>query len=98
MTYIFFTAQALCQFVAGDYSGALSSAERSSSINPSSDNHLYMAAALAELGEMGKAREHIKRALIVSPKMNLVVIGRGVKGNPGWEKYHAALRKAGLPE
>jgi adenylate cyclase len=96
MTY--FTAQALCQFVAGDYSGALSSAERSSSINPSSDNHLYMAAALAELGEMDKAREHIKRALIVSPKMNLVAIGRGVKGNPRWEKYHAALRKAGLPE
>jgi hypothetical protein len=57
-----------------------------------------MAAALAELGEMEKAREQIKRALVFSPKMNLVVIGRGVKGNPGWEKYHAALRKAGLPE
>jgi adenylate cyclase len=98
MTYIFFTAQALCKFVAGDYSGALSSAERSISIHPSSDNHLYMAAALAELGEMEKAREQIKRALVFSPKMNLVVIGRGVKGNPGWEKYHAALRKAGLPE
>jgi adenylate cyclase len=98
MTYIFFTAQALCKFVAGDYPGALSSAERSISIHPSSDNHLYMAAALAELDELDKAREQIKRALMVSPKMNLVVIGRGVQGNPGWERYHAALRKAGLPE
>jgi adenylate cyclase len=98
MTYMFFTAQALCKFVAGDYSGALSSSERSVSIHPSSDNHLFMAAALAELGEMDKAREQIKRTLTFSPKMNLVVIGRGVQGNPGWEKYHAALRKAGLPE
>jgi adenylate cyclase len=98
MTYMFFTAQALCKFVAGDYSGARSSAERSVSVHPSSDNHLFMAAALAELGEMDRAREQIRRALSFSPKMNLVVIGRGVQGNPGWEKYHAALRKAGLPE
>jgi adenylate cyclase len=98
MTYMFFTAQALCKFVGGDYSGALASAERSISIHPSSDNHLYMAAALAELGEMDQAHEQIKRALSVSPKMSLVVIGRGVQGNPGWQRYHAALRKAGLPE
>jgi adenylate cyclase len=98
MTYSFFLSQAPCKFVSGDYSGALSSAERSASIHPGSDCHLYMAAALAELGELDKAREQIKRALAFSPKMNLVVIGRGVQGNPGWEKYHAALRKAGLPE
>src|SRR5262249_48319679 len=39
MTYLFFLSQALCKFVAGDYPGALASAERSASIHPASDCH-----------------------------------------------------------
>jgi adenylate cyclase len=97
MIHLLYAGQALCKFVAGDYSGALSAAEKAV-VNPGSDGHLYMAAALAELGELSRAREQIKRALARSPKLTLAVIGRGVKGNPGWEKHHAALRKAGLPE
>ena len=99
MTYLFFSDQSFCKFLAGDYLGAISSAERGVGINPrSADNHLMMSAALAELGEIERAREQIKRALNIAPKVSLLTIGRGVAGNPGWEKYHAALRKAGLPE
>jgi adenylate cyclase len=100
MTYLFFAGQALCKFVAGDFSGAISAAQRGISINPSSaDNHLYMAAALAELDQVEAAREQIRRGLRFVPKVNLLVIGRAVEGgNTGWARYHGALRKAGLPE
>jgi TolB-like protein/tetratricopeptide (TPR) repeat protein len=100
MTYLFLAGQALCRFVSGDFPGAISSAERGISINPSSpDNHLYMAAALAELDQGDRAREQIKRALRFVPKLTLLVIGRAVEGkNSGWARYHAALGKAGLPE
>jgi adenylate cyclase len=100
MTYLFFAGQALCKFVAGNFSEAISSAQRGISINPSSaDNHLYMAAALAELDQVERAREQVRRALRFVPKVNLLVIGRAVEGgNSGWARYHAALRKAGLPD
>jgi adenylate cyclase len=99
MTYSFLAHQSLCKFLAGDYSGAISSAEVSIGINPgSTESHLFLSAALAELGEIERAREEIKRALNIAPKMSLLTIGRGVPGNPGWGKYHSALRKAGLPE
>ena len=98
MTYLFYAAQALCKFVSGDLSGAICSAERGISINPSScDNHFYMAAALAELNELDKANKQIKRGPRFVPKASLLVIGRAIEGrNSGWARYHAALRKAGL--
>lgn len=100
MTYLFFAGQALCKFVSGDFLGAIASAERGISINPSStDNHLYLAAALAELDQAERATEQIKRGLRFAPKMTLLVIGRAIEGgNSGWARYHAALRKAGLPD
>jgi TolB-like protein len=100
MGYLFFAGQALCQFVSGDFSGAIASAEKGIGINPSSfDNHLYMAAALAELGKTDLATDQVRRGLRFVPKVTLLVIGRAVEGrNSGWERYHAALRKAGLPE
>ena len=100
MTYLFFAGQALCKFVSGDFLGAISSAEKGISINPSSaDNHLYMAAALAELDQVERAKEQIRRGLRFVPRVNLLVIGRAVEGvNAGWARYHEALRKAGLPE
>ena len=99
MTYLFFAGQALCKFVSGDFLGAISSAERGIIINPSStDNHLYLAAALAELDQLERAKEQIKRGLRFAPKVSLLVIGRAIEGsNSGWARYHAALRKAGLP-
>ena len=100
MTYLFFGGQALCKFVSEDFLGAISSAERGISINPSStDNHLYLAAALAELDQVERAKEQIKRGLRFAPKVTLLVIGRAIEGgNSGWARYHAALRKAGLPD
>jgi adenylate cyclase len=99
MAYLFFGAQALCKFVAGDFSGAILSAEAGLRINTnSSDNYLYMAAALAELGETERARKQIERALRIVPKLTLKVIARGIPDGTGWERYHAGLRKAGLPE
>jgi len=100
MTYLFFAGQALCRFVSDDFLGAIASAERGISINPSSsDNHLYMAAALAELDQTERAKEQIRRGLRFMPRLNLLVIGRAVEGgNSGWARYHDALRKAGLPE
>lgn len=99
MAYLFFAGQALCQFVSGDFIGAIASAEKGLGINPSStDNHLYMAAALAELGQIEHAREQIQRGLRFVPKLTLLVIGRAIEGkNLGWARYHEALRKAGLP-
>ena len=86
--------------MSGDFSGAVASAEKGIGINPSSfDNHLYMAAALAELGQTDLAKHQVKRGLRFVPTVTLLVIGRAVeKRNSGWERYHAALRKAGLPE
>jgi tetratricopeptide (TPR) repeat protein len=100
MAYLFFAGQALCRFVSGDLSGAIASAEKGLGINPSSfDNHLYMAAALAELHQIEPARQQIKRGLRFVPKITLLVISRAIEGgNSGWARYHAALRKAGLPE
>jgi tetratricopeptide (TPR) repeat protein len=99
MAYLFFGAQALCKFVAEDFSGAILSAEAGLRINTnSSDNYLYMAAALAELGETERAKKQIERALRVVPKITLQVIARGIPEGRGWERYHAGLRKAGLPE
>jgi adenylate cyclase len=100
MLYLFHAGQALCRFVSGDFPGAIASAEKGIGINPSSfDNHLYMAAALAELQRIESAKEQIRRALRFVPKVSLLVIGRAVEGgNSGWARYHAALRKAGLPE
>ena len=100
MTYLFFAGQALCRFVSGDFLGAVSSAERGIGINPgSTDSHLYMAAALAELDQIERARKQIKQGLRFVPSMSLLVIGRAVEGgNSGWVRYHAALRKAGLPD
>jgi len=100
MAYLFFAGQALCRFVSGDLSEAIASAEKGLGINSSSfDNHLYMAAALAELHQIEPARQQIKRGLRFVPKITLSVISRAVEGgNSGWARYHAALRKAGLPE
>ena len=100
MIYLFFAAQALCKFVAGDFSGAISSAQKGIGMNPrSADNHLYMAAALAELDQVEMAKEQIRRALRFVPRVTLRVIGRAIEGeNLGWKRYHSALRKAGLPE
>ncbi|MCG2625596.1 winged helix-turn-helix domain-containing protein [Bradyrhizobium sp. WYCCWR 13023] len=100
MAYLFHAAQALCRFVSGDFHGAIACAEKGIGINPSSfDNHLYMAAALAELQRIEPAKEQVKRALRFVPKVTLLVIGRAVEdGNTGWARYHAALRKAGLRE
>jgi TolB-like protein len=100
MTYLFLAGQALCKFVAKDFAGAIASAEKGIGLNPNSpDNHLYMAAALAERDQLEKASDQIRRALRLVPKINLSVIGRAVEGgNAGWARYHAALRKAGLPE
>ena len=80
MTYLFFAGQALCKFVSGDFLGAISSAEKGISINPSSsDNHLYMAAALAELDQFERAKEQVRRGLRFVPRVNLLVIGRAVE-------------------
>jgi adenylate cyclase len=99
MTYLFFQSQSFCRFLAGDHSGAISSAEKAISINPrATENHLFLAAALADFGEIDRAAEQIRRALNLAPKVNLLTIGRGIQGNQGWERYHTALRKAGLPE
>jgi adenylate cyclase len=100
MTYLFFAGRALCKFVSGDFLEAIASAEKGISINPGSpDNYLYMAAALAELDQIERAREQIRRGLRFVPKVNLLVIGRAIEGgNSGWARYHDALRKAGLPE
>ncbi|MBR0847547.1 winged helix-turn-helix domain-containing protein [Bradyrhizobium diazoefficiens] len=100
MTHLFLAGQALCRFVAGDFQGAIASAEKGIGINPgSADNHFYKAAALAELGQIERAREQIMRGLRFVPRMTLLVIGRAIEGNnSGWARYHAALRKAGLPE
>jgi adenylate cyclase len=100
MAYLFLAGQALCRFVAGDFIGAVASAEKGLGINPGSfDNHLYMAAALAELQQIELARQQIRRALRFVPKVTLTVIGRAIEGgNSGWARYHAALRKAGLPD
>jgi adenylate cyclase len=99
MTYLFLAGQALCKFVSKDFAGAIACAEKGIGLNPNSpDNHLYMAAALAELDQIEKAREQIRRGLRLVPKINLSVIGRAIEGgNAGWARYHAALRKAGLP-
>jgi adenylate cyclase len=95
----FFAAQTLCKFVAGDFPSAISSAEKGLHINSNSlDNHLYMAAALANLGESERAGKQIQLALRITPRISLQVIERGARDAPGWRKYHAALRKAGLPE
>ena len=94
----FFAAESLCHFAAREFSRAISSAEKGLQINPNSlDNHLYMAAALAETGENIKARRQIEHALRIAPKMSLEIIARGRRDAPGWQKYHAALRHAGLP-
>jgi len=94
----FFAAQSLCHFAAGEFSCAISSAEKGLQINPTSlDNHLYMAAALAEAGEKTKARRQIEHALRIAPKMSLEIISRGGRDALGWQKYHVALRNAGLP-
>jgi TolB-like protein len=100
MAYLFFAGQALCRFVSGDFTGSIASAEKGISLNPSSfDNHLYMAASLAELQQIEPARRQIRKALSFVPRVTLMVIGRAVEGsNSGWARYHAALRKAGLPE
>src|SRR5258708_3988748 len=99
MAYLFFGAQALCKFVAGDFSGAILSAEAGLRINTNlSDNYLYMAAALAELGENQRARKQIQRALPIVPKLTLQVIAHRIPDGTGWGRYHAGLRKAGLPE
>jgi tetratricopeptide (TPR) repeat protein len=86
MTYLFYAAQALCKFVSGDFSGAIRSAERGISINPTSfDNHFYLAAILAELDQAERAKEQIRRGLRVVPKASLLVIGRAIEGrNSGW--------------
>ncbi len=95
----FFAAQTLCNFVAGDFTRAISSAERGLHINPNSlDNHLYMAAALAEMGDTVRATKQVELALRITPKISLEVIARGTRDASGWQKYHQALRKAGLPE
>jgi len=100
MAYLFFAGQALCRFVSDDFTGAIASAEKGLGINPGSfDNHLYMAAALAELHQIESARHQIRRALRFVPQMTLTIIGRAIEGcNSGWARYHAALRKAGLPD
>jgi adenylate cyclase len=95
----FFAAQTLCNFVAGDFLTAIASAERGLHINANSiDNHLYMAASLAKLGESARAARQVQLALRITPKITLEVIARGARDAPGWAKYHAALRHAGLPE
>ena len=94
----FFAAQTLCHFVSGDFASAISSAERGLHINPNSlDNHLYMAAALAEMGDTVRAARQIELGLRTTPKISLGVIERGARDASGWQKYHQALRKAGLP-
>src|SRR5260221_5672644 len=88
MAYLFFGAQALCKFVAGDFSGAILSAEAGLRINTnSSDNYLYMAAALAELGETERARKQIERALRILPKLTFQRIGPGIPDGTGWERH-----------
>jgi tetratricopeptide (TPR) repeat protein len=83
MAYLFFAAQALCKFAAGDFLGAISSAEKGISINPgASDNHFYMAAALSELGEAERSSKELERALRIAPKVNLHIIARGNPGAP----------------
>ena len=62
------------------------------------DNRLYMAAALAEKGDVARAAKQVQLALRIAPKITLEVIARGGRDASGWRKYHQALRKAGLPE
>jgi TolB-like protein/Tfp pilus assembly protein PilF len=99
MADIFYGAQALCHFVAGNFEAAVASAEHGLRVNAASlENHLYMAAACAELGNPDRAKKQIERALRIAPKMTLTVVGRAVPEGAGWQRYHLALRKAGLPE
>jgi adenylate cyclase len=95
----FFAAQTLCNFVSGDFPRAISSAEKGLHINPNSlDNHLYMAASLAEMGDVTRAAKQVELSLRIAPKITLEIIARGARDASGWQKYHHALRKAGLPE
>jgi adenylate cyclase len=99
MAGLFYGSQALCNFVAGKFETAVSCAERGININPGLvDNYLYMAAALLEIGEFDRAKAQIERAQRLAPKVTLHVIERAVPGNPGFDRYHKALRRAGLPE
>jgi tetratricopeptide (TPR) repeat protein len=67
----FFAAQTLCHFVSGDFVSAISSAERGLHINPNSlDNHLYMAAALAEMGDTARAAKQVELGLRITPKIS----------------------------
>ncbi|VIO71381.1 pH-sensitive adenylate cyclase [Bradyrhizobium ivorense] len=94
----FFAAETLCHFAAGDFSRAIASAQKGLQVNPNSlDNHLYLAAALAESGDQSRAQKQVEQALRIAPAMSLDIISRGGRDAPGWQKYHVALRKAGLP-
>ena len=95
MTYLFFAGQALCKFVSGDFLGAISSAERGIIINPSStDNHLYLAAALAELDQLERAKEQIKRGLRFAPK----VTSPGYRSRNRGQQFRVGKISCGTPQ
>ncbi|MCC8430301.1 hypothetical protein LJ725_15100 [Reyranella aquatilis] len=99
MAYLFFGCRAFCHFAGGDFRDALASAESGLQLNEASvDNHLYMAAALAELDRPDDAARHVQLALRYAPGVRLATIANAIEQtNEGWKRYHAALAKAGLP-
>jgi tetratricopeptide (TPR) repeat protein len=77
---------------------------RANEINPNRPiSHVYLAAALAELGRLDEARHEVGAALALNPKLTIRRIQAGAQSEnlvflKQRERLIETMRKAGLPE
>jgi len=88
------------QVVAEQYEASIASSKEAAIHFPTAEVHLNLAVAYHYLGRAAKARAAVQESLRIDPELNL----DGVKAalpfaDPAdLERFHLALRKAGLPE
>ena len=99
--FLWFYLLGFATFLAGRYQEALEHAERSLRLNPSMPGpYRLRAACLSQLGRMQEARAALDEFLRIVPNATIASMRTQLplKQAEDFERYAAALSRAGLPE
>jgi transcriptional regulator with AAA-type ATPase domain/TolB-like protein len=100
MNFSFTGLAAFAEMLAGNFESAVEWARRSHRQNPAFSATLrVLAASLAELGQVEKARAEVKKLLEIEPHFSLRVFEQRypLRDRPALARYVDALRRAGAP-
>ena len=104
LAYFWRALAGIARIFLGQYEEAAASLRHSTEINGNfALHHIYLAVALAELGQLDEARIAAQKDLAIDPRFTILLYRNSTPSdNPTFlkarERIYVAMRKAGVPE